>query len=325
MPRYKRKLSKMDHSTHLHSTGEAQPEPGQGRPEPSHPKLHFHDVHDIALDLVFKHVSLPSACVLRRVCKRWNDHLDAPFQLCTLALLNKDLLREDLREYIKERRNFVRNILYYGKYVFGQEDANTRLYQFCCMFQNVSDMQRIVLSEHNISSSMLRKLTEKTFPKQCRLFLTKLLVSDVDRYLIPESWYSLTIERRSGSTRIGNLLVEIDMNVNVEGKTEQEKEVMFGRQVQRMAHACATPMDEYEICALKTRLNRMVFVHNVPGSSGAWLEQVLKDILKQHEGPEFLFVNVVQLELGGLRPLTVRLVERLLMEIMSSGVLNNNL
>ena len=55
----------MEHSVSIHSPGETDPEP-----DCIHSQLHAHDVHDTALDSIFEHLSVPSACVLRRYASK---------------------------------------------------------------------------------------------------------------------------------------------------------------------------------------------------------------------------------------------------------------
>ena len=129
-----------------------------------------------------------------------------------------------------------------------------------------------------MESCSLKSLIEKQLPKQCRLFLTKLLISDVDRYLLPASWYlnAALIEKRSGSVRIGSAPVCVALNQDFQPDKKEASEAFLAKELQILAQVCAKPMDEFELKALKTRLNRMLFKF-----FGPWLEQVLEDILKQ--------------------------------------------
>ena len=77
-------------------------------------------------------------------------------------------------------------------------------------------------------------LIENQLPKQCRLFLTKLLIVDVDRYLLPASWYLNTdvIEKRSGSVRVGSAPVCVALNQDFQLDKKEANEAFVAQQLQ---------------------------------------------------------------------------------------------
>ena len=159
-----------------------------------------------------------------------------------------------------------------------QEDITSSMLRLCHNFSKSSGLQRLHISELNMESCSLKRLIENRLPKQCRLFLTKLLIVDVDRYLLPASWYLNTdvIEKRSGSVRVGSAPVCVALNQDFQLNKKESNEAFVAQQLQILAQVCAKPMDEFGLKALKRRLNRTLFK-----LSGPWLDRVLEDILKQ--------------------------------------------
>ncbi|GAV00331.1 hypothetical protein RvY_11198 [Ramazzottius varieornatus] len=284
----------------------------------------FTDLPSGLLDGVFDYVDLKPSAALRRVCWDWNRRLTSAYYFrifhsslvqfarmfgdeCSKVMGGKPMQVSDQSAvYMLQRRTRVRKLVLFGK---GSESLVERkpipLDKLVSAIVKFPQLQTLTLHQHRLSTHELKQLIW-SLPVGCVLCLKDVRIHDVDKYVLPPSWL---FTRRSGFVNISDM-VKVRVHGADKSKTIEEpaNEARFAEQIVSLARRFADPMDPSELESIKNHLHRRFDVQG--------LETVVGDIIRLYEQRDVVYWNVIVLDVKALRPLTARLLEKLVLEIL---------